>query len=292
MTARNELGDFLTAHRGRVTPDQVGLPAGGTRRVPGLRREEVATLAGISVEYYTRLERGNPGQVSEEILDSVSQALLLGADERDHLVRLVRAAAPQGLGARKRAARRSHAPQSVRQPVQRMIDLLPTPAYVRNSRFDILAANALGRALYQPVFDSVTSLEGFPNTARFTFLDPQAAEFFVDYESICNGVVAALHTEAARSPYDKELSDLIGQLSTRSEAFRVLWAQQNVGPHRAGTKVLRHPVVGELTLDYEALEIAADEGLRLNIYTAPPDSTSAENLALLASWTSDTTINN
>lgn len=284
MTARDELADFLASRRARVTPEMAGLPAGaGARRVPGLRREEVASLAGISVEYYIRLERGNPGQVSEEVLDAITRALMLDHDEHDHLVRLVRAASPQGAAARRRAAR--VAPKLVVRPsVQRMLDQMPMPAYVRDQHFTILASNALGRALYQPVFDSPTSIGQLPNTARFIFLDPASRDFFVDHAEGLDLVVAALHYEAARSPYDRDLSDLIGQLSTRSEDFRQLWAEQNVRSHPAGHKSLHHPVVGRLELDYEALDLVSDEGLRLNVYTAAPDSPSAEALGLLASW--------
>ncbi|WP_316670435.1 helix-turn-helix transcriptional regulator [uncultured Propionibacterium sp.] len=286
MTARSELSDFLVARRSRLGPSQAGLPAtGGRRRVPGLRREEVASLAGISVEYYIRLERGTPGRVSEEVLDSVSRALRLGPDEHDHLVRLVRAASPLGTDARRRAASRPAPTDTIRPALQRMLDLLPAPAYVRNARFDILASNVMGRALYQPVFDSPTaSADGRPNTARYAFLDPGAPGFFVHCSQVRGDIVAHLHFEAARSPYDRDLSDLIGQLCTRSEPFGALWAEQNVRPHRAGTKLLHHPVVGRLALDFEALDVAADQGLRLNVCTADPGSPADESLALLASW--------
>lgn len=286
MSTPEDLADFLRTRRDRITPVQAGLPdLLGTRRVPGLRREEVASLAGISVEYYTRLERGRPGRISDDVLEAVSVALQLTEDEHEHLFRLVRAVAPVSRAARRREVARSARSQAIRPFVQRILDALDTPAFLRNSRFDIVAANRMGRALYQPVYASPTAQDGFPNSARFAFLDEAAREFFVDLAQVRDDCVAYLHAEAARSPYDSGLSGLIGELSTRSEPFRVLWAAQEVRVHRTGIKRLRHPVVGMLILDFEALDLSADQGLRLNVYTVAPDSPSAEALGLLDSWT-------
>ncbi len=276
MNAKDDIRDFLTTRRARITPEQSGLPAyGANRRVTGLRREEVAVLAGISVEYYTRLERGNVGGVSESVLDGVAHALQLDEAERDHLFRLVRVAATR------RPTRRAPSRRRVRPTIQRMLDLMPMPAYLRNGRFDILAANDLGRALYSPLYEESDT----PNSARFVFLSPAAPEFFLDFDKIQDDAVAFLRAEAGRDPYDKELQDLIGELSTRSERFRQRWAAHEVRYHRTGTKRLHHPLVGDLALDFEAFELPGDEGQRLNVYTAPPDSPTAAALDLLASWT-------
>lgn len=277
MTLKEDIRQFLITRRAKITPDQAGLPVyGANRRVTGLRREEAALLAGISVEYYTRLERGNIGDVSESVLEGVAHALQLDEAERDHLHRLVRTATAR------RPARRSPTKKRVRPTLQRILDGTPTPAYLRNGRFDILAANDLGRALYSPLFDGA-EIE-IPNSARFLFLDPRAPDFWVEWDKVADDSVAFLRAEAGRDPYDKELSELIGELSTRSERFRQRWAAHDVRYHRTGEKRLHHPLVGELTLDYEAFELPGDEGQRINIYTAAPDSPSAEALALLASW--------
>lgn len=277
MSTKDDIRDFLATRRAAITPEQAGLPVyGANRRVTGLRREEVALLAGISVEYYTRLERGNVGAVSEGVLDGLVHALQLDEAERDHLYRLVQTATTR------RPSRRRPTTTRVRPTIQRMLDLMPVPAYLRNGRFDVLAANELGRALYRPVYEWTG--DGMPNTARFVFLAPTAADFFVDFEKIQHDAVAFLRAEAGRDPYDKELQDLIGELSTRSEPFRQLWARHDVRYHRTGTKRFRHPLVGEITLDFEALELPGDEGQRLNVYTADPDSAAAEALGLLASW--------
>ena len=276
MDPRDDIRQFLVTRRARITPDQAGLPAYGTnRRVEGLRREEVAMLAGISVEYYTRLERGNATGVSEDVLDGVVRALQLDDAERSHLFDLVRAANTT------RTMRRPSQAQ-VRPVVQRILDSIGAPAYVRNGRLDLLGANPLGRALYSPVFDDAT---GVPNTARFIFLNQRAPGFFVDYEQIASDAVAILRAEAGRDPYDRRLTDLIGELSTRSDEFRVRWAAHDVKTHRSGTKRLHHPVVGDLTLDYEALELAGDRGQRILVYSAEPASPSHHSLELLASWT-------
>lgn len=278
--AKNEIREFLTSRRAKVTPEQAGLPAYGThRRVAGLRREEVAMLAGISVEYYTRLERGTATGVSEPVLEAVAGALQLDEAERAHLGNLVRAAHAPGAVAARRPPSRSR----VRPTLQRVIDAMGSaPAYVRNGRSDLLAANTLGRALYAPIFEAAG--DRVPNVARFIFLSPEAPDFFLDFGRVEHDSVAILRAEAGRDPYDEQLTGLIGQLSTRSERFRQLWAGHDVTLHRTGTKRLHHPVVGDLTLAYEALDLPADPGLRINVYTPEPGSPDAESLALLASW--------
>jgi len=274
---RNEIRQFLTSRRARITPEQAGLPVyGANRRVPGLRREEVALLAGVSVDYYTRLERGNLGGVSEAVLEALAQALQLDEAERGHLFDLARAA-----NMTTRSPRRRPAQQRVRPGVQRILDALDAPADVRNGRRDILAANRLGYALYSELFiDPVRPA----NVARFVFLSPRAREFFVDWEGAANDLVANLRTEAGRNPYDRGLQDLVGELSTRSEAFRTRWAAHNVRQHQTGRKQLHHPVVGDLELTYEVLALPTDPGLSLVVYGAEPGSASQDGLKLLASW--------
>ena len=244
--------------------------------MPGLRREEVASLAGVSVEYYKRLERGNTTGASNAVLDALADALRLDDAERAHLFDLARAASPTD-----QRRRRSPAQQRIRPVVQRILDSIAAPATVSNRRGDYLAANRLGRALYAPLFDS---REQPPNSARFTFLDPVAQSFFIDWEKAAKDLVANLRSQAGRNPYDRALSDLVGELSTRSDAFRTWWAAHNVRYHQTGTKRLRHPVVGDLELTYEVMELSADTELRLAIFTAEPGSRSEQALNLLASW--------
>ena len=277
MDNRNDIRDFLTTRRARISPEQAGLPTfGGHRRVPGLRREEAALLAGVSIDYYTRLERGNLSGVSDAVLESLSRALQLDEAEHGHLFDLARAATA---GPR---ARRRPTQEGVRPTVQRLLDAMTgAPAYVRNGRLDILAANSLGRALYAPVFDS----PGRPvNTARFAFLDPRSPAFYTDWDRVAGDAVAILRASAGANPYDRALTDLVGELSTRSEDFRTRWAAHNVKFHRTGLKRLHHPIVGDLQLDFESLDLPADPGLRVTTYTAEPGSASADGLTLLASW--------
>lgn len=278
---RNQVRDFLVTRRNRLTPEAAGLPLyGGNRRVPGLRREEVALLARMSVDYYVRLERGNLSGASDSVLEALASALQLDEAERAHLYDLARATGPQ--------RRRPAGTTSVRPTILRLLDAMPgVPAYVRNGRFDILGANQLGRALYSPVFDSpLFAQRGSVNTARFMFLDPAAKDFWVAWDKGADDAVAFLRSEAGRSPHDRVLTELIGELTTRSQEFATRWARHDVKFHRTGIKRLRHPVVGELNLPYEALELAADHGLRINVYTPEPDSPEQQALALLASWTS------
>jgi transcriptional regulator with XRE-family HTH domain len=244
MDNGNEIRDFLVSRRARITPEQAGLPAyGGNRRVAGLRREEVALLAGVSIDYYVRLERGRAPGASESVLEGIARALHLDEAERAHLFDLARGAAP----ATARAPRRPAA-QQVRPSVRRILDSMTmAPAYVRNGRLDILAANRLAAALFAPI---LTSPAQPANNARFLFLDPAAPAFYPDWERQAQDVVAMLRTEAGQTPHDKALSNLIGELSTRSEHFRTWWAAHNVRFHRTGTKRFHHPVVGDLTLTF------------------------------------------
>ncbi|MCX5356246.1 helix-turn-helix transcriptional regulator [Streptomyces mirabilis] len=276
MDRRKEIREFLTSRRARITPDQAGLPVYGrdSRRVPGLRREEVALLAGVSVDYYTRLERGSADGVSDSVLDNIARALRLTEAEGAHLSDLVRAA---NATARPRRAGRAQ----IRPTVQRVLDALAIPALVWNGRFDTLAANRLGRALFSPLFqDQPRSV----NNARFVFFDLRAQEFFGDWEGVANDTVAVLRWEAGRDPYDKALTDLVGELSTRSEFFRTRWAAHNVQLHRNGVKEFHHPVVGDLSLTYESMSIDADTGLTLISYSPEPGSPSEDALELLATW--------
>ncbi|HYU86781.1 MAG TPA: helix-turn-helix transcriptional regulator, partial [Kribbellaceae bacterium] len=279
MDDRNEIRQFLTSRRARITPQQAGLPTyGANRRVAGLRREEVALLAGVSVDYYTRLERGNLGGVSEAVLDALARALQLDEAERGHLFDLARAANTTA-----RSPRRRPGPQQrVRPGIQRILDAMTdVPADVRNGRRDILAANRLGYALYSAMFiDPVRPA----NIARFLFLSPRARAFFPDWEGTANDIVANLRTEAGHNPHDRGLQDLVGELSTRSQEFRTRWAAHNVRQHQTGRKQLHHPVVGDLELTYEVLALPADPGLSLVVYGAEPGSASQDGLKLLASW--------
>ncbi|MGW3911759.1 helix-turn-helix transcriptional regulator [Streptomyces sp. NPDC005070] len=285
-TLAAEVREFLSTRRARITPQQAGLPVyGGQRRVPGLRREEVALLAGMSVDYYVRLERGNLGGASDAVLEALAHALRLDEAERTHLYDLARAS---GVSGRRPTATMTQ----VRPTIVRLLDsMTDVPAYVRNRRFDVLAANALGRALYAPVFDSPLFAQRGPvNTARFLFLDPAAQNFWVDWDKGADDSVAFLRTEAGRALHDKALTDLIGELTTKSEEFARRWARHDVKFHRSGLKRLRHPLVGELALPYEAMELPADPGLRLNFYTPEPDSPERQALSLLASWAGTGTV--
>ena len=273
---RAEVREFLSTRRARITPEQAGLPVyGGNRRVKGLRREEVAMLAGVSIDYYVRMERGNLSGASETVLDSLARALRLDEAERDHLFALARTAE---VGPR----RRRTPPTTVRPAVQQVLDAISdAPAWVRNARHDIIAMNRLGRALYAPV---LADPRRPANTTRFVYLDPAAKEFFVDWDGVANDAAAMLRLEAGRNPCDRALIELVGELSTRSEIFRARWASHDVRFHRSGQKRLRHPVVGQLDLDFESMELPSEPGLTLVVYTAAADSPAADALKVLASW--------
>jgi transcriptional regulator with XRE-family HTH domain len=275
MDIRSEVRDFLTSRRGRITPQDVGLKVFGPRRVPGLRREEVAMLAGLSVDYYNRLERGNLGGASDNVLDALADALRLDDAERAHLHDLARASQPTT------RSRRRVSTENVRPSVQWMLDsMTASAALAENGRLDALGANPLGRALYPALFGRGRRPG---NWARYIFLNPDARAFYTDWDRAARESVALLRSEAGRNPRDRELSDLVGELATQSHEFRTLWAAHNVRLHTKGVKQFNHPVVGELELSFNRLEVLADS-LTIVAYTAEPGSSSAEALALLASW--------
>ncbi|MFB7455063.1 helix-turn-helix transcriptional regulator [Streptomyces sp. NPDC056188] len=276
MDAKTEIRDFITSRRAKITPEEVGLPSYGVRRVPGLRREEVATLAGVSVDYYNRMERGNLAGVSEEILEAVAGALRLDEAERAHLFNLARASRDQVTDKRRRPARRT-----VRPSIEWMINALNgAAAFVVNSRQDILAVNHLGREFYAPMFTSRAPA----NVARFTYLDPRAKEFFADWGRTAKECVAALRAQVGRDPFDRDLSELVGELSLYSDEFAALWATHNVRLHREAEKRFNHPLVGELILRYERLAVTADPGVEIFTYVAEPGSRSEEGFNFLASY--------
>jgi transcriptional regulator with XRE-family HTH domain len=286
MDDRAEIKEFLASRRARITPEQAGLTAyGGNRRVKGLRREEVAMLAGVSVDYYVRLERGNLSGASDGVLDGVARALQLNDAEREHLFELARRTTGPAPATRRRSPTKPPPPV-----LQHMLDAISdAPAWIRNDRHDILATNRLARALYAPILaHQHTGQHAGPrrpaNTARFIYLDPAAKDLFTDWDQAADDVAAMLRAEAGRNPYDRNLTDLIGELSTRSEVFRRRWADHNVRYHRTGVKRLHHPAVGDLELHFEAMTLTSDPALTLLIYTAAPDTPSADNLRLLATW--------
>ncbi|MER6988314.1 helix-turn-helix transcriptional regulator [Saccharopolyspora hirsuta] len=277
MDNRNEARQFLMSRRANVSPEQAGLTVSGHRRVAGLRRGEVAMLADVSPEYYAKIERGNLAGVSDAVLESIARALQLDDAEREHLFDLARAANGAARPVRKRRPKTWVA----RESLTRALDVIDRgPAFVRNGRMDVLATNALGRAFYDQVFDG----PGQGNLARFCFLDERAGAFYPDWEAAADVTVSILRTEAGRDPRDKQLQDLIGELSTCSDAFRTRWGAHNVRRHGSGTKNFHHHLVGELTLTYEGMELTAEPGLSFLIYTAEPGSPSQERLDLLASW--------
>ena len=280
MENQSEVREFLMSRRAKLTPEQAGLPGGSNRRVTGLRRTEVATLAGVSVEYYAKLERGAIAGASTSVLEALARALQLDDTERTHLFDLARAA--DGIPLSGRPRRRVSKNAANRPSLQWALSAITGGiAFVRDQHQDLLATNELGRAFYSPLIGDGGRT---PNLARFQFLDPASREFYPDWDLFAEMCVAIMRTEAGRDPHDKGLQDLVGELSTRSDVFRKLWGAHDVRTHGSGTKRFNHPVVGELTLAYEGLALAADPGLVLTIYTAEPGSPSAERLALLASW--------
>lgn len=279
MDIAKDIKDFLMSRRARISPAQVGLPPGRRRRVPGLRREEVAQLAGVSIEYYTQVERGNVAGVSEDVLHAVARALQLGEAEETHLFDLVRAATSKGDRTRPGRATDQTVPGGVRALLDSMVT---APAIVISGHLDLVAANALGRALYAPVF---AGAKATPNLVRFMFLDAAAKQFFPDWAREADDVVSLLRAEAVRSPGSSAVTDLVDELATRSGQFRTSWAAHNVKAHRHGVKRFRHPDIGELSLIYNVLDITSGGGLSLIGHTAEPGSRSDQALRLLASGT-------
>jgi transcriptional regulator with XRE-family HTH domain len=269
--------EFLTSRRAAITPEQAGVSSYGPRRVPGLRREEVAVLAGVSIQYYTRLERGDLSGASEGVLEALAGALKLDDAERAHLFDLARAAHPSGAPKRRRPPK-----PGIRPDVQWTLDAITgAAAYVGNDRLDILATNQLARAVFSELYAAPARPANF---ARFVFLDPRAEAFYADWDRAARDTAAILRAAAGRDPYDRDLSDLVGELATQSEEFRTHWAAHNVRFHATAVKHFQHPVVGELSLSFNRLDIAADHGLTLFTYAAEPGSKSEEALNLLGSW--------
>jgi transcriptional regulator with XRE-family HTH domain len=278
MTANSrEVRDFLTSRRAKVTPEQVELPGGSNRRVPGLRRNEVAMLAGVSVEYYSKVERGNLHGVSDSVLHAIADALLLDTAERAHLLDLSKAANASPVRRRKRGT------ATVRPSMQLAIDSITSgPAFIRNGRLDVLAENALFRAMYSDLY----ALPQRPvNLARFTFIHEELSRnFYPNWSQSADINVGILRTEAGRDPDDADLQALIGELSTCSVEFRTRWGAHNVRHHASGNKYFVHPVVGDLHMTYEAFEPMGEPGLNFLIYSAEPGSPTDDALKILASW--------
>ncbi|MFG3250340.1 helix-turn-helix transcriptional regulator [Streptomyces sp. NPDC048187] len=284
---RSEIRAFLVSRRAKLAPERAGMPSTRRRRVPGLRREEVAALAGVSTEWYTRLEKGHIGGVSEGVLEAVARALLLDEDERTYLFELARAARP----ARRRSQRRKDV--EIPSAVQWMVDSMTmAPAFVRTGRLDIVASNALCRALYSPMFESDTTGDrGCANLPRYFFLDPGSRDFFVDWDEGAKATVSVLRAEAGREPHDRALRELVGELSTLSTDFRTLWASHDVRIRHEGVKRLNHPQAGRLEMTFRSLDLPLPQRAvhDLIIYTAEPGTPSQDRLKLLASWTAPTT---
>ncbi|MET9493329.1 helix-turn-helix transcriptional regulator [Streptomyces sp. NPDC006552] len=281
LDQRAELSEFLRTRRARLKPEDVGIASiGRHRRVPGLRREELAQLAGVSVAYYTRLEQGNGRNVSAEVLDAIARALRLSETEHAHLTHLAK---PRPQRRRYRAPKR----QQPRVALQHLVDSMEgVPAYIGGARSDILAWNRMAAALFG---DWGAMPAGERNWARLTFLNPDYRELFRDWEQKASDMVSYLRLYAGQHPDDPELSALVGELSVKSEEFRTLWATHDVKEKGHGVKRMRHPLVGELTLAYETLHLPDDDGQFLSVYHAEPGSPSAEALRLLASWGADAT---
>ncbi|WP_394373832.1 helix-turn-helix domain-containing protein [Actinomyces urogenitalis] len=262
----------------------VALPVGGGhRRVPGLRREEVAMLTGVSVDYYTRLERGNMSGASQEVLEAIAGALLLDDAERHHLFDLAQAVSPTGQ-TRRRSQRPAH--RSVRPGVQWILDSTPNPAAVRDAVGTYVAANDLARALYSPLFlDPCEAVRSpHPNMARFMFLDERSRSFFPTWEQGAEDLVAMLRLAAGADPAQPGLQALIGELSTTSREFATLWARHDVRYMCRGEKIINHPVVGEIHLAYEPATMGTAPDLTMLLYGVEPGSPSADALALLSTW--------
>ncbi|WP_433728496.1 helix-turn-helix transcriptional regulator [Actinoplanes sp. CA-051413] len=279
MDNRAEVREFLTTRRAKISPEQAGLPSSGQRRVPGLRRSEVAALAGMSVEYYAKLERGTLAGVSPGVLDAIARTLRLDDAERAHLMRLAHEADGSNVVLRPQRRRR---PGQIRPSLQWALDTITTgPAIVVDNRQDLLAANHLGRAMYSDVYADPNRP---PNFARFTFLDNAARRFYPNFDLAADMTVANLRTAAGKDPHDKGLHDLVGELSTRSDDFRRRWGAHNVRIHGTGVKTFHHRAVGDLELAYESMDLRADPGLTMTLYAAQPASPTEDALRLLASW--------
>lgn len=278
MDNRDEISEFLRTRRARLVPEHVGIISGGRRRVPGLRREEVAMLAGMSGDYYAKMERGDLAGVSASVLDALAVALRLDDAESEHLHDLARAARPDTLRPRVRTL-----PVTIRPSLQRFLDTnTATPTFIQNRRKDLVAANPIGYALFSPLFADPANQS---NSARFTFLSHASHSFYTDWEQSADSIVASLRASAGKNPRDKSLTDLIGELVTRSDAFRVRWAAHNVKPHRFGRKRIHHPDVGDVEFDFEGMELPGTPGWMLYAYTTQSGSVTEERIAILGSLT-------
>ncbi|WP_133912715.1 helix-turn-helix domain-containing protein [Streptomyces sp. NBC_00582] len=279
LDRRAELSEFLRTRRARLKPEDVGLPDFGRhRRVPGLRREELAQLAGVSVAYYTRLEQGNGRNVSAEVLDSIARALRLTDAEHAHLTHLAKP---------KHKKKQTAPPPQLRASLRQLLDTMDgVPAYVIGRRADILAWNRMAAALFGDWAELPVAER---NWARLAFLRPDYRELFVDWEQKAIDVVCSLRMNAGCYPDDTRLSALVGELSVKSEEFRRLWATHDVKEKAHGVKRLRHPLVGEFSLNFESFRLPDDGDLALVTYHAEPGSPSAEALRLLAAWGADAT---
>lgn len=270
---KDDVREFLISRRANITPAQAGLPDyGGERRVPGLRREEVATLAGVSLDYYTQLERGNLRGASDSVLSAIARALQLNDVERQHLFDLATPVTPAARGPRRGRP-------AMRGSVQRVLDNLAVPAVVFDAQHNLIGSNIMGRALFAPHFEAEQ-----PNLARFIFLDPRARNFYADWPLARSMTAAMLRREAGRDPLNGDLTALIGELSTRSPQFRRDWADQDVHEHRTGRKVYRHPEVGDIDITFDVFELPGVPGLSICTYTAEEGTESADRLLVLASW--------
>ncbi len=276
MDRKQDVAEFLRSRRDRITPEQAGVIGGGRRRVPGLRREEVAMLAGVSVDYYARMERGDLSGVSPEVLDNLSRALRLDEAETDHLHDLARLANSQPTRRRRRPA-----DQTLRPSLQRFMDAVTgAPVVMRDRRMTFVAANTLGRALYSPLLDDPVNQN---NTARFMFLNPVARNYFPDWEQGADDIVATMRSYAGQHPRDRALTDLVGELVTRSDDFGRRWAAHNVRHHRTEVKRICHPDVGDLEFTYEAMELPLNPEWFMFAYTTESGSPTEERLKLLGS---------
>jgi transcriptional regulator with XRE-family HTH domain len=282
MDQSAELREFLRSRRARLSPADAGFPMTGTaRRVPGLRREEVALLAGVSTDYYARLEQGRQLNVSETVLDAVARTLRLDATERAYLFELSR---PKS---RRAAGSRPQRPQRVRPGVHSVLRMLDdrSPALVLGRRMDVLASNLLARALITD-FDALPHRER--NLLRFMFLDGAARELYREWDRCAAEMVAALRMDAGRNPDDRLLNELVGELTIKSPEFRSWWADHNVREKTHGVKHYHHPLVGDMTLAYENVTFPGENGQTMCVYTVEPDSPSEAALQLLANWTATT----